>query len=273
MVVDDIVVTGARPLFMTDYIACGQVAPERIATVVAGIARACEATGTALVGGETAEHPGVMEPDDYDVAGAATGVVEHDDLLGPHRVRPGDALVALASSGFHSNGFSLLRRVVDRAGWALEREVPELSTSLGEALLEPTALYTVACLDLVRRGGVHAMSHVTGGGLAANLARVLPQETAAVVERATWTPPPLFGVIQRAGGIERADMEATFNQGVGMVLVVEEARADALVAASGVPAWRIGGVTTRNEAPLDGAVQGAKGVDGGTAVLVGEHPH
>ena len=177
MVVDDIVVCGAEPLFMTDYIATGKVVPERIAEIVGGIASACAETNTALIGGETAEHPGLLDPGEYDVAGAATGVVEYDDLLGPHRVQPGDVVVALASSGLHSNGYSLVRRVIESAGWTLDRHVDEFGRTLGEELLEPTRLYTRPVLDLIDQVDVHALSHVTGGGLAANLARVLPPGT------------------------------------------------------------------------------------------------
>ena len=195
MVVDDIVVIGARPVLMTDYIACGHVVPERIAAIVTGIARACEATGTPLIGGETAEHPGVMEPDDYDIAGAATGVVDASKLLGPERVMDGDVVIAMASSGLHSNGYSLVRSVVSRVGASLESHVAEFGRTLGEELLEPTRLYTRLCLDLVERFGVegiHAYSHVTGGGLAANLSRVLPVGSVATVDRSTWTVPAVF---------------------------------------------------------------------------------
>ncbi len=153
MVVDDLVVCGAEPLFMTDYIACGRVVPERIAAIVKGIAEACVEAGCALVGGETAEHPGLLGPDDYDVAGATTGVVEADDLLGPARVRPGDAVLAMASSGLHSNGYSLVRHVVANAGWAYDRDVPELGRTLGEELLEPTRIYAKACLALAAARG------------------------------------------------------------------------------------------------------------------------
>src|SRR5690606_16448059 len=148
MVVDDIVVCGAKPLVMTDYIACGKVVPERIADIVRGIAEGCELAGTALVGGETAEHPGVMEPDDYDVAGAAIGVVEADALLGPEKVRDGDVVVAMASSGLHSNGYSLVRRVVEHAGWSLETTIAELGRTVGEELLEPTRIYAQLCVDM-----------------------------------------------------------------------------------------------------------------------------
>src|SRR6185503_7312226 len=179
MVVDDIVVVGAKPLFMPDYIACGRVVPERIADIVAGIARACAETGTALVGGETAEHPGLMGVDDYDVAGAAVGVVEADRLLGAERVRDGDVVIAIASSGLHSNGFSLVRHILANSGLSYSDAAPDLGTTWGEALLEPTRLYAGPLVRLLEHdrlaASVHSLSHVTGGGIAANLARVLPR--------------------------------------------------------------------------------------------------
>ncbi len=279
MVVDDIVVCGAEPLFMTDYIATGKVVPERIAEIVGGIARACAQAGVALVGGETAEHPGLLEPDEYDVAGAATGVVEYADLLGPQRVVPGDVVVALASSGLHANGYSLVRRVVASAGLRLEQHVDELGRTLGEELLEPTRVYAADLLALVRNPGldVHALSHVTGGGLAANLARVLPVGTLATVHRATWTPPPVFALVQEWGKVPRTDLERTLNLGVGFVVVLPAAQADAAVLASearGIPAWVLGQVTARGDQhPTEGdLVSGAKGVDGGAVLVVGEHP-
>src|SRR5690606_10178141 len=192
MVVDDLVVCGAEPLFMTDYIATGKVVPERIAAIVKGIAEACVLAGTALVGGETAEHPGLLDPDEYDVAGAATGVVEAADLLGADRVRAGDVVIAMEASGLHSNGYSLVRHVLlNTAGWELDRHVDELGRTLGEELLVPTRIYAKACLDLARRTETHALSHVTGGGLAANLERVMPAQLTAVVDRTTWTPQPI----------------------------------------------------------------------------------
>lgn len=277
MVVDDIVVCGAEPLFMTDYIACGAVVPERIAAIVKGIAQACVVAGCALLGGETAEHPGLLGASEYDVAGAATGVVEADALLGPERVRDGDVLVALASSGLHSNGYSLVRRVVEVAGWGLERYVDELGRTLGEELLEPTRVYAADLLDLVRAPDVdvHALSHVTGGGLAANLARVLPRDLEAVVERSTWTPAPVFALVRDLGQVPAADLERTLNMGVGMVAVVAAADADAAIgrlAASGVPAWVLGHVRGLQVAGGDDVTQGAKGVDGGAVRLVGVHP-
>ncbi|MDQ1626542.1 MAG: phosphoribosylformylglycinamidine cyclo-ligase [Actinomycetota bacterium] len=246
MVVDDLVVCGAEPLFMTDYIACGKVVPERIAAIVKGIAEGCVLAGCALIGGETAEHPGLLEPDEYDVAGAGTGVVEAERLLGAERVQDGDVLVAMGASGLHSNGYSLVRHVLlQRAGWALDREVDELGRSLGDELLEPTRIYARDCLALTAAVEVHAFSHVTGGGLAANLARVLPRHLGATVERASWSPAPVFGLVREVGGVARADLERTLNMGVGMVAVVAAGDADRarrLLADRGVPAWVAGTV-------------------------------
>jgi phosphoribosylformylglycinamidine cyclo-ligase len=277
MVVDDIVVSGAEPLFMTDYIACGRVVPERIAAIVSGIARGCELAGVALVGGETAEHPGLLGPEEYDVAGAATGVVEHDDILGPHRVQVGDVVLALPSSGLHSNGYSLVRRVVAAAGWDWDRHVDELGRTIGEECLEPTRIYTRALLELVRAdAGLHALSHVTGGGLAANLARVLPQGTLATVER-VWSPAPVFRLVQELGRVPLADLEQTLNMGVGFVAVVAPetaARAQEVLGAQGVDSWVVGAVCDPTTAATDDGpvVQGAKGVDGGGVLMVGDYP-
>ena len=259
MLVDDLVVCGAEPLFLTDYIACGRVVPERVAAIVRGIAQACVVAGCALLGGETAEHPGLLEPDEYDVAGSTTGVVEADHLLGPERVVAGDLLVAMRSSGLHSNGFSLVRHVLDSAGWELSRHVDELGRTLGEELLEPTRIYAQPCLELIRRTEVHAMAHVTGGGLAANLARVLPDTVGAVVDRSTWMPAPIFGLVQRVGAIDARELETTLNLGVGMVAVVGRGDAGSAVASladAGVDAWVCGEVTSDQ---------------GGRARLVGRH--
>jgi phosphoribosylformylglycinamidine cyclo-ligase len=280
MVVDDIVVSGATPLFLTDYIACGRVVPERIAAVVSGIAEACRQVGVALVGGETAEHPGLLGPEEYDVAGAATGVVEADDVLGPDRVRAGDVVLAMASSGLHSNGYSLVRRVVAAAGWALDRHVPELGRTLGAELLEPTRLYTRPCLELAADPScaVHAFTHVTGGGLAANLARVLPPRLQATVDRSTWTPPPIFGLVAGLGQVPRRDLERTLNLGVGMVAVVGKDGVDAALSrlsAAGLPAWVLGQVTEEvasGTQAREDVVRGTKGVDGGGVRMVGNQP-
>ena len=272
MVVDDIVVVGAEPLFMTDYIATGRVVPERVADIVRGIAAACAETGTALVGGETAEHPGLLAPDEYDVAGAATGVVEADAVLGPDRVRAGDVVLAMASSGLHSNGYSLVRRVVQVAGWELDRDVPELGRTLGAELIEPTRLYTRPCLTLARTDGahVHAYSHVTGGGLAANLARVLPVGLVASIDRSSWTVPPIFELVRRLGAVPWSDLENTLNLGIGMVAVVAPQGVDtalAMLAAAGVPAWVLGGVSADDGAT--DVLRGTKGVHGGGVRLSG----
>ena len=247
MVVDDLVVCGAEPLFLTDYIACGRVVPERIAAVVKGIAEGCVLAGCALVGGETAEHPGLLGPDEYDVAGAGTGVVEADLVLGAERVIAGDVLVAMASSGLHSNGYSLVRHVLlERAGWSLDRHVDELGRTLGEELLEPTRIYAKDCLALIEAVEVHAFSHVTGGGLAANLARVLPAGLTADVDRSTWTPPPVFELVRSVGQVAPVELERTLNLGVGMVAVVAPGDADSavrLLQGRGVDAWVCGSVT------------------------------
>ena len=273
MVVDDIVVSGAEPLFMTDYIACGKVVPERIAAIVSGIARGCELAGVALVGGETAEHPGLLDPDEYDVAGAATGVVERDRVLGPHLVQQGDVVLALASSGLHSNGYSLVRRVFAAAGWGWDRHVEELGRTLGEELLEPTRLYTRLCLELAEDDGLHALSHVTGGGLAANLARVLPAGLVGHVDRGSWQVPPIFQLVRTLGPVERADLEQTLNLGIGMVAVVAPEAAEAALdrsRAAGVAAWELGRVTGSTE-PGGDVVTGTKGTHGGAVQLHGRY--
>ncbi|NMR19707.1 phosphoribosylformylglycinamidine cyclo-ligase [Cellulomonas fimi] len=276
MVVDDIVVCGAEPLVMTDYIACGRVVPERIADVVRGIAAACEVAGVALVGGETAEHPGLLGPDDYDVAGAVVGVVEAADLLGPEKVREGDVVLAVASSGLHSNGYSLVRKVVEVAGWSLDRDVPELGRTLGAELLEPTRVYAADLLSLARDAAaeVRAYSHVTGGGLAANLARVLPVGLAARVDRASWTVPPIFDVVRSLGGVPWDDLEATLNLGVGMVAVTSPAGADAALAhlaGRGLPAWVLGTIGPDDGAEGRDVVRGSKGVKGGAVRMTGSY--
>ena len=282
MVVDDIVVVGARPLLMTDYIACGHVVPERIADIVRGIAQACAAIGTPLLGGETAEHPGLMAPDEYDVAGAATGVVEADRVLGAEKVRAGDVLVALGSSGLHSNGYSLVRRVIEHAGWGLEREVPEFGRTLGQELLEPTRLYTRVCLAMLETlsspaapGPIHALSHITGGGLAANVARVLPDGLIADVDRSSWTVPPVFSTMRELGSVPWEDLEGTLNLGVGMVAVVEPGVVDAVLRVaegSEIPAWVLGEVHDAGKYEAQGrVVSGTKGVDGGAVDIHGTY--
>ncbi len=263
MVVDDLVVCGAEPLFMTDYIACGHVVPERIAAIVKGISEACVVAGCALLGGETAEHPGLLKADEYDVAGAATGVVERDKLLGAERVVAGDVVVAMASSGLHSNGYSLVRHVLlNEAGWALDRHVAEFGRTLGEELLTPTRVYARDCLALIEAVEVHAISHVTGGGLANNLSRVIPSSIEVLIDRASWQPAPIFDLVQRTGKVSTRDLEATLNMGVGMVTVLPASEVDAaiaLLASRDVQAW-VCGSTVPAEAGSRAAV-----------TLVGEH--
>ena len=258
MLVDDLVVCGAEPLFVTDYIATGKVVPERIAAIVGGIADACVAAGASLIGGETAEHPGLLEPDEYDIAGATTGVVERSKILGADRIRIGDAVVAMAASGLHSNGYSLVRHVLlNGAGWALDRHVEEFGRTLGEELLEPTKVYALDVLDLIKRVEVHAMSHITGGGLANNLARVIPNDMVAVLQRSSWTPPPVFQLVQQVGQVSQKDIDATLNMGVGMVAVLPQSQVDGALAAlgaRGVDSWVLGEIQ---------AMEGP-----GTAVLV-----
>ncbi|WP_431826294.1 phosphoribosylformylglycinamidine cyclo-ligase [Microbacterium algeriense] len=302
MVVDDIVVVGAKPLFMTDYIACGKVVPERIADIVRGIAEACAATGTALVGGETAEHPGLLGPRDYDVAGAATGVVEADAVLGAELVQDGDAVIAVASSGLHSNGYSLVRHIITRAGISYADNAADFGTTWGEALLEPTRLYTLPLLRLIDQlastastpstpstgsgaqaahgaggahgvGGVHALTHVTGGGIAANLARVLPQGSWVEVDRSTWSPSPVFRVLSDIAGSTLESAEGTWNLGIGFLAVVAADKKDAAIAAlnaEGMPSWQVGNVGF-GPRPSGEFEQGAKGVDGGAVRLVGAY--
>jgi phosphoribosylformylglycinamidine cyclo-ligase len=263
MVIDDLVVVGAEPLFLTDYIATGKVIPERIAAIVAGIAEGCVQAGCALVGGETAEHPGVLAADDYDISGAGTGVVNADEILGPDRVCEGDVLIAMASSGLHSNGFSLVRHVLAATGRALSEAPAELAgRTLGEELLTPTRIYARDCLHLIGGGGVHAFAHITGGGLAGNLARVLPSHLDAVLDRSSWSPQPIFGYLASLGGIARPELERTFNLGVGMVAVVAEDAADrvlATLAARDLPSWRLGRVIPGSgQATLTGDYAGCR---------------
>ncbi len=228
MLVDDLVVTGAEPLFVTDYIACGKVVPERIAAIVKGIAEACAAAGAALLGGETAEHPGLLHPDEYDIAGATTGVVERDKILGPGRVRAGDVVLALASSGLHSNGYSLVRKVLlTDAGWSLDRHVDDFGRTLGEELLAPTRVYAKDILALIKACEV----------------RVLPDGIAARLDRSSWAPAPVFRAVQQVGGVSQPDIEATLNMGVGMAVVLPASSVDAaqaLLSARGVPSWVLG---------------------------------
>ncbi|WP_020501203.1 phosphoribosylformylglycinamidine cyclo-ligase [Sciscionella marina] len=255
MVVDDLVVCGAEPLFMQDYIAVGHVDPERVAMLVKGTAEGCVLAGCALLGGETAEHPGLMAEGDYDISGTGVGVVEADDQLGPDRVRPGDVVLALGASGLHANGYSLARRVLlDIARMPLDGHVEEFGRTLGEELLEPTRIYAKDCLALAAETSVRTFAHVTGGGLANNLGRVLPEGLTAVLDRDTWNPAPVFGLIAQRGRIDRAEMERTFNMGVGMVAVIDPEdvdRALAVLTARHVPGWVLGEIKPSKD--IDGS--------------------
>ena len=229
MCVNDIVCSGAEPLFFLDYIACGKNVPERIAEIVAGVAEGCVQAGAALIGGETAEMPGFYPEDEYDLAGFAVGIVDRERILDSSAMREGDALIALPSSGVHSNGFSLVRRVFEVEGGALERYEPELGRTLGEALLESTRIYVKPVLALLRSARVSAISHITGGGFYENVPRALAPGFTARIEKAKLKTPPLFSLIARAGEIPERDMYNTFNMGVGMLAAVAAEDADAAV--------------------------------------------
>jgi len=246
MVVDDLVACGAEPLFLLDYIACGEVVPDKVAEIGAGIADGCRYAGCALLGGETAEHPGVLRPDEYDVSATGVGVVEESEILGAHRVEIGDAVIAMRSSGLHSNGYSLVRHVLLGAGrMRLDTVVEDFGKqrTLGEELLTPTKIYAKDCLGLIEETDVRAFSHVTGGGIPGNLVRILPEHVDAVVDRSSWRPQSIFDLIQAKGRIEDSEMEATFNMGVGMFAVVSSDDADramAYLTGRGVEAWQVG---------------------------------
>lgn len=263
MVVDDLVVCGAEPLFMTDYIAVGKVFPERIAEIVKGIAVGCQKANTALIGGETAEHPGLLEEDEFDIAGAATGVVDAPDLLGAEKVAVGDVVLAMPSSGFHSNGYSLIRHILVTRKLDLGHIYQDFGKSLGEELLTPTEIYTRDCLVLIKalQTDLRTFAHVTGGGLAANTARVIPPGLTARFDRSTWALPAATDLLANLGGIARADYEATWNCGVGMVAVVSSKSADLALktlAARGMKAWIAGEILEIPEsqgAALEGSYQ------------------
>jgi phosphoribosylformylglycinamidine cyclo-ligase len=265
MVVDDLVVCGAEPMFLQDYIAVGTVVPERIAALVKGISEGCVQAGCALLGGETAEHPGLMADGAYDLSATGVGVVEADAVLGPERVRPGDVIIGMASSGLHSNGYSLARHVLLEIGrMPLEGQVEEFGRTLGEEMLEPTRIYAKDCLAVMAETDVRTFAHITGGGMAANVARVIPPGLRAVLDRGTWTPAPVFSMIAQRGRVDRPEMERTFNMGVGMVAVVAADDADralAVLTARHVPAWVLGEI-----APIGDDPDVARGE------LVGDHP-
>ena len=261
MVVDDLVVCGAEPLFMTDYIAVGKVFPERIAEIVSGIVNGCKKAGTALVGGETAEHPDLLAQDEFDIAGAATGAVDAQNLLGPDRVQAGDVLIAMPASGFHSNGYSLIRHILTRQELSLDTHLADLGKTLGEVLLTPTEIYALDCLALINclSTDLHAFTHVTGGGLASNTARVMPPDLTASYDRSTWSLPLELSYLAATGGVLPVEMERTWNCGVGMVAIVSAAAADLTLrslSARGMKAWAAGVVTVgKTGSALEGSFQ------------------
>jgi phosphoribosylformylglycinamidine cyclo-ligase len=270
MVVDDIVVTGAEPLFITDYIATGKVDPALIAQIVAGIAAGAKLANVALLGGETAEHPGVMADDEYDLACAGTGVVEAEKLLGAHQVQAGDVVLAIGSSGLHSNGYSLVRKIISDANLNLKTIVPDFGKTLGEELLTPTEIYTTDLLALLKQlpDAVHALSHITGGGIAANLARVIPANTHVDLDRSSWQPAAIFEYLAAKNKSTLTDFEHTFNLGIGMLVVVAAQAVGEVKQALtklGRDAWVVGEVINRTNQISDAP---AKGGAGGSVSLI-----
>ena len=243
MCVNDVVCSGAKPLFFLDYIATGKNVPEKIAAIVHGVTEGCLSAGCALVGGETAEMPGFYPENEYDLAGFCVGAVEKSRILDGSAVRPGDALIGLASSGVHSNGFSLVRRIFGTDPSKLGTYVDELSATLGETLLTPTRIYVKPLLGLIGCGGVHALSHITGGGFYENIPRMLPDGTKAVIHKGSFDIPPIFGLIMREGKVPERDMYNTYNMGIGACAAVESTKADQAVRIleeAGVRAYIIG---------------------------------
>lgn len=256
MCVNDLVCQGAEPLFFLDYFATGKLEVDQAARIIEGIARGCAASGTALIGGETAEMPGMYPAGDFDLAGFAVGAMERGSDL-PADVGAGDVLLGLGSDGVHSNGYSLVRRIVEMSGLGWDAACPWAAGSLGAALLHPTRLYVKPALAALRSGGVHAMAHITGGGLTENLPRVLPDGMGAAIDLDSWDLPPVFGWLAAQGGIAEAELLKTFNAGIGMVLVVAEDRADAISALlrdAGETVCRIGAVDAQTGIRYGGAL-------------------
>ncbi len=247
MCVNDIICCGAKPLFFLDYIAIGKNLPEKVAQLVAGVAEGCVRAGCALIGGETAEHPGTMSADDYDLAGFSVGIVDREKILDKNSVCPGDIIIALPSSGIHSNGYSLVRKVFDVEHADLGRNVPELGMSLGDALLIPTCIYVKPVLSALENAKIHGISHITGGGFYENIPRSIPQGLCAKIEKAAVKTPAVFELIRRSGNISERDMFNTFNMGVGLSLTVSKNTADAALSslkASGLDAYVIGEIVS-----------------------------
>ncbi len=250
MCVNDIICCGAKPLFFLDYIAIGKNVPEKVAEIVKGVAEGCVQAGCALVGGETAEHPGMMAEDEYDIAGYSTGIVDRAKIIDPSGIKAGDAIVGIASSGVHSNGFSLVRKIFNVNDQNLKTFYPELGTSLGDALLTPTRIYVKAVLDVISKVNVKGISHITGGGFYENIPRALPEGISAKIDKDSYEVPAIFGLMQREGNIPEHDMYNTFNMGIGMMLVVDKTDAQKTVdilAENGEKAYIIGETISSDE--------------------------
>jgi phosphoribosylformylglycinamidine cyclo-ligase len=246
MSVNDILVQGAEPLFFLDYFACGKLTVDTAATVVGGIAKGCELSGCALIGGETAEMPGMYPPGEYDLAGFAVGAVEKSKIITGNTIVPGDVVLAIASSGAHSNGYSLVRKIIERAGAKPSDDLG--GRPLGDVVMTPTEIYVKPLLKLISEIDVKGMAHITGGGLVDNVPRVLPENTQAVLHRDSWQMPELFRWLQMKGGVADAEMVRVFNCGIGMVVIVAPAQADAAIkslSAQGLKAWTVGEVVER----------------------------
>ena len=251
MCVNDVICCGAKPLFFLDYIACGKNIPEKIAAIVAGVAEGCVQSGAALVGGETAEHPGMMAEDDYDLAGFTVGVVDREKVIDKNRTAPGDAIIALPSAGVHSNGFSLVRRVFNIEHAHLDTPIEALGgKGLGEVLLAPTRIYVKPILTLLEQVEVHGISHITGGGFYENIPRSIPDGLGAKIEKAALRTPPIFDFIAQSGNIPERDMFNTFNMGVGMSVTVSREQADrtlAVLREQGEDAYIMGEIVSGEE--------------------------
>jgi len=275
MVMDDIVVCGAQPLFMTDYIAVGKLKPQQIAEIVKGIATGCKKVGASLVGGETAEHPNLMNENDYDIAGAGVGVVEERNLLGPNKVKEGDVIIGLLSSGMHSNGYSLVRKIVFTDNKInIDKHFDEFNKTIGEELLTPTSLYAKSCLNLQKELGnqLHAFSHITGGGISANVSRVLPSNLHANLNRNNWQVPLIMQVLKDLAKTELINFETTFNMGLGMVAIVEKESVEKALTSlkvSNIESVVVGEIIKRTEQTKSDSP--AKGGKGGSASLLGKY--
>jgi phosphoribosylformylglycinamidine cyclo-ligase len=246
MSVNDILVQGAEPLFFLDYFACGKLTVDTAATVVGGIAKGCELSGCALIGGETAEMPGMYPPGEYDLAGFAVGAVEKSKIITGARIVPGDTILAIGSSGAHSNGYSLVRKIIERAGAKPSDDLG--GQPLGDVVMAPTEIYVKPLLKLITEVDVKGMAHITGGGLVDNVPRVLPENTQAVLHRDSWQMPELFRWLQMKGGVADAEMVRVFNCGIGMVVIVSPDQADAAIKSlttQGLKAWNVGEVVER----------------------------